>query len=315
MAVSPSATSSIQHSRPRAINTLWRRVAGLGAGERPWVWLLPLGVLLAFFYLYPALDVVRLSFTDATLIDPGYSYTLDSYITVLSDPDFVQILIATVIFVGGSVVGQIVLGLLIALALQAGVRRRLPGVRLIQVAVLATWIIPGVSSGIIWQFMLNEASFGFFNALLGWIHVRPIPWLSNPDIAIWSATIANIWRGTALSMILLYAGLQVIPQNLYEAAALDGARANQALRFITLPQLKPILLINIVLVSIFSLNTFDLVLPLTGGGPGRSTEVLSLDTYNTVFHDFNLAQGSVLAVLMLLIGLIVTAFYARLLRP
>ena len=314
MAVSRSAIS-VPRSQPSTVNARWRRLAELAAGERPWAWLLPLGLLLALFYLYPALDVVRLSFTDATLIDAGYSYTFDSYMTVLSDPDFVQILIATVIFVCGSVVGQICLGLLIALALQAGVRRRLPGVRLVQVAVLATWIIPGVSSGIIWQFMLNEASFGFFNALLGWIHVPPVAWLSNPNIAIWSATIANIWRGTALSMILLYAGLQVIPQNLYEAAALDGASAIHALRFITLPQLKPILLINIILVSIFSLNTFDLVLPLTGGGPGRSTEVLSLDTYNTVFHDFNLAQGSVLAVFMLLIGLVVTALYARLLRP
>jgi multiple sugar transport system permease protein len=294
---------------------LGRRFAVFAAGERPWVWLLPLAALLALFYLYPALDVIRLSFTDATLIDPGYSYTFDSYLTVLSDPDFGQILTATVIFVGGSVVGQILLGLLVALALQAGVRRGLPGVRIVQVAVLATWIIPGVSAGIIWQLMLNEANFGFFNAVLGWVHIGPIPWLSNPDIAIWSATLANIWRGTALSMILLYAGLQTIPESLYEAAALDGATTVQALRHVTLPQLKPILLINVILVSIFSLNTFDLVLPLTGGGPGRATEVLSLDTYNTVFHDFNLAQGSVLAVVMLLIGLVVTIGYARLLRP
>jgi multiple sugar transport system permease protein len=298
------------------VRTVARRAAvRLAAQDRPWLWLLPLAALLAVFYLYPALDVVRLSFTDATLIDPGYRYTFDSYLTVLSDPDFPQIVIATIIFVGGSVIGQISLGLLVALALQAGVKRRLPGVRIVQVAVLATWIIPGVSSGIIWQLMLNEASFGLFNAILGWLHLPHVAWLSNPNVAIWSATLANVWRGTALSMILLYAGLQLIPTSLYEAAALDGAAAIQALRYITLPQLKPILLINVILVSIFSLNTFDLVLPLTGGGPGRATEVLSLDTYNTVFHDFNLAEGSVLAVLMLLIGLAVTAVYARLLRP
>ncbi|MCB8883766.1 sugar ABC transporter permease [Acidisoma cellulosilytica] len=281
---------------------------------RVWPWLLPLGLLLILFYLYPAMDVLRLSFTDASLTDPGYSYTFDSYASVISDPDFPGILLATVIFVGGSIIGQVFLGLCVALALNAGVRRRLPGVRLVQVAVLATWIIPGVSSGIIWQFMLNEASFGFFNAILAGLRLPPMAWLSNPDVAIWSATIANIWRGTALSMILLYAGLQAIPDNLYEAGALDGAKAFQVLRHITLPQLKPILLINIILVSIFSLNTFDLVLPLTGGGPGRATEVLSLDTYNTVFHNFDLGQGSVLAVLMLLIGLGVTMAYARLLR-
>ena len=104
-------------------------------------------------------------------------------------------------------------------------------------------------------------------------------------------------------MILLYAGLKTISPGLYEAAAVDGATALQAFRYITLPRLRPALLINAVIVSIFSLNTFELVMPLTGGGPGRSTEVLALAAYNAVFHDFNLAQGSVLAVLMLLINL------------
>jgi multiple sugar transport system permease protein len=113
---------------------------------------------------------------------------------------------------------------------------------------------------------------------------------------------------------LIYAGLQTIPATLYEAAAVDGATAFQAFRHITLPGLRPVLLINIVIVSIFSLNTFELVLPLTGGGPGRATEVLALATYNSVFHDFNLAQGSVLAVLMLLVNLAVTIVYWLALR-
>ena len=115
-------------------------------------------------------------------------------------------------------------------------------------------------------------------------------------------------------MIVIYAGLQSIPAALYEAAAVDGANAFQAFRHVTLPALRPVLLINIILVSIFSLNTFELILPLTGGGPGRSTEVLALATYNAVFHDFNLAQGCVLALLMLLINLAVTIGYWRLLR-
>ena len=91
-----------------------------------WPWLLPLGLLLGLFYLYPALDVLRLSFTDASLTDPGYSYSFDSYASVFSDPDFPGILLATIIFVGGSIIGQVFLGLCVALALNAGVRRRLP---------------------------------------------------------------------------------------------------------------------------------------------------------------------------------------------
>jgi multiple sugar transport system permease protein len=282
--------------------------------EQPFWWLFPLGLLMAVFYLYPAAEVVRISFTDATLINKAYGYTLDSWRSVFTDPGLPGILSATGIFVVGSVMGQTVLGLLIALTLDAGFRRRLRGVRAVQIAVLATWVIPGVSSGITWQLLLNEANFGFLNAMLKLVSLPPVSWLSSPHVAIWSATLANIWWGTALSMIVIYAGLQSIPPTLYEAAAVDGATAVQTFRHVTLPALRPVLLGNVIIVSIFSLNTFELILPLTGGGPGRSTEVLALATYNAVFHDFNLAQGSVLALLMLLINLAVTAGYWRLLR-
>ncbi len=278
-------------------------------------WLLPLGALLTVFYLYPLVDVVRLSFTDATLLDPEYHYTLASYQSVLNDPAFPRILGATLVFVAGSVIGQTTLGLLIALVSEAGLRRELAGARIVQVVVLAAWVIPGVASGVIWRFMLNEAHYGLFNAVLVSLHLPAVAWLTRPDIAIWSATAANIWRGTAFSMVLLHAGLRAIPGSLYEAAALDGATALQSFRFVTLAQLKPILLVNFILTSVLTLNSFDLLLPLTGGGPGRSTEVLSLAAYTVVFHDFDLAQGSVLALLMLLTGFTLTTLCARFLPP
>ena len=208
---------------------------------------------------------------------------------------------------------QLVLGLLVALALHRGMLRELPGVSFVRVVILCSWIVPGVASGIVWQLMFNEASYGFLNALLRMVGLSPVAWLSDPDIAIWSAVIANVWRGTAFSMILLYAGLLVIPRSLYEAAAVDGATPLKQFWYITLPQLRPILLINTILISIFTLNTFDLILPLTGGGPGRATEVLALYAYNTIFRNFDLSNGAVLAVILLLISLIFTLFYVRLL--
>jgi multiple sugar transport system permease protein len=161
--------------------------------------------------------------------------------------------------------------------------------------------------------MFNEASYGFLNGVLRAIGISPVPWLSDPSIAIWSAVLANVWRGTAFSMILLYAGLLVIPRSLYEAAEVDGANALRQFRYITLPQLRPILLVNTILISIFTLNTFDLILPLTGGGPGRATEVLALYAYNTVFRNFDLSNGAVLAVMLLVISIVFTVFYIRLL--
>ena len=297
--------------------------AGFGGGqartparrlsEQPLVWLAPLAILLFVTYVYPAIDVIRYSFTNATLLNPVYKYTTASYETVTSNPDLPGILNATFVFVVASVVLQLTLGLLVALALHRGVKRRLPGASIVRVIILSSWIVPGVAAGIVWQLMFNEASFGFLNALLRSAGLQPVAWLSDPNIAIWSAVLANVWRGTAFSMILLYAGLLVIPSSLYEAASVDGATAIKQFWYITLPQLRPIVLINTILISIFTLNTFDLILPLTGGGPGRATEVLSLYAYNTVFRNFDLSSGAVLAVLLLLISVVFTLFYVRLL--
>ena len=284
---------------------------GWWLGERPVVWILPLALVLAVFYLFPAVDVVRYSFTDATLLNPDYEFTTETYGSVLSSPDLPGILWVTFLFVVGSVVFQLLLGLGIALALHRGKRRGLWGTNALRVVILAAWIIPGIASGIAWRLMLNEANHGFLNAVLRWLDMGTVRWLSDTNIALLSATVANIWRGTAFSMILLYAGLQVIPRSLYDAASVDGATAPKQFWYITLPQLRPILIINIVLISIFTLNSFDLILPLTGGGPGRATEVLSLYTYNSVFRNYDLSSGSVLAVLMLVISIGFTALYLR----
>jgi multiple sugar transport system permease protein len=281
--------------------------------ERPLVWLLPLALLLGLTYVYPAIDVVRYSFTDATLLNPEYNLTTASYRAVVGNPDLPGILWVTLLFVVASVILQIGLGLLVALALHRGVERRLPGVSLVRVIILSAWIVPGVAAGIVWRLMFNEASYGFLNAILTGAGLAPVAWLSDPDMAIWSAVIANTWRGTAFSMILLYAGLLVIPKSLYEAASVDGATRLKQFWYITLPQLRPIMLTNTILISIFTLNTFDMILPLTGGGPGRATEVLALYTYNTVFRNFDLSNGAVLAVLLLLISVVFTLFYVRLL--
>jgi multiple sugar transport system permease protein len=300
------AVTSVRRSHPRR-KFAWR------FAERPITWLLPLALVLVVSYLFPAIDVVRFSFTDATLLNPDYQYTLRSYRAVSQNADMPQILRATGAFVVTSVICQLGLGLLVAMALHRGVRRQLWGVSFLRIVILSSWIVPGVASGIVWALMFNEASYGFLNGVLRLMGFPAVAWLSDPNIAIWSAVLANVWRGTAFSMILLYAGLLVIPPSLYEAAEVDGATAIKQFRHITLPQLRPILLVNTILISIFTLNSFDLILPLTGGGPGRATEVLALYAYNTVFRNFDLSNGSVLAVILLLISVAFTVFYVRLL--
>jgi multiple sugar transport system permease protein len=141
-----------------------------------------------------------------------------------------------------------------------------------------------------------------------------VSWLSDTKLAVVSVIVANIWRGTAFTMLLLYAALYTVDESLVDAARVDGAGRWRTLWHITLPQIRPVLLVNVILITIATLNTFDMVLALTGGGPAQATEVLALHTYNNVFVNFDLAGGCVLAVLLLLASLVLTAGYRRLLR-
>jgi len=282
--------------------------------NRPTVWMAPLLAVVTLFYLYPAFDVLRFSITNASLQEPDYEYTLNTFANVLSNPELYSVLRITAIFVAASVVLQLLLGLLIAVAVNRARARRLPGMVFMRSVILSAWVMPGVVIGIVWAIILNEASYGLANLLLAPVGLGGAPWLSDPNLALVSIIVANVWRGTAFSMILQYAGLQSIPDELYEAAEVDGATKMQSFWHITIPQLRPILMINIILITLSTLNTFDMILPLTGGGPGQATEVLSLHTYNVIFREYSLAGGAVLAVIMLMISLVLTLGYRRLLR-
>ncbi len=282
--------------------------------NRPTLWMAPLLAVVTLFYLYPAFEVLRFSVTNASLQDPSYEYTVGTFARILSDPVLYKVLRITAIFVVASVVLQLVLGLVIALAVNRARARRLPGMVFMRSVILSAWVMPGVVIGIVWAIIFNEASYGLANLVLAPVGLSGVAWLSSPNMALMSIIIANVWRGTAFSMILQYAGLQSIPDELYEAAEVDGASKLQSFWHITIPQLRPILMINIILITIFTLSTFDMILPLTGGGPGQATEVLALHTYNVIFREYSLAGGAVLAVIMLAISLVLTLGYQRLLR-
>jgi multiple sugar transport system permease protein len=284
------------------------------AEDRPLFWLAPLFLLLSALYLYPLIDVVRLSFTDATDAATPFHYTLASYRTALGSGEFLGMARVTGIFVAASIAGQLLFGLLIATLVCEGERRRLPGAALVRAIVLIGWVLPGVVIGIIWKLLLDESGAGIvaYAATLAGAH-NPV-FLSAPLPALVWITLANTWRGTAFSMIMQYAGMKTVPQELYEAANVDGAGSLQKFRYVTLPSLRGILLINLVLITIATLNTFDMVLPLTGGGPGRATEVVALYIYHLVFSEFQFGRGAAVAVLLMTIGLAFSVCYAHMLQ-
>lgn len=277
--------------------------------DSPLPWLLPLAAILAVTFLYPVFEIARLSFTNASLVGNGYSYTLDSYLSLFGSPRFVSMLRVTGIFVVASVVFQMLLGFLIALMIDQGTKRGLSGTVVTRTAVLSAWAIPGVIIGIIWSILYEQSAAGILNYLFSFVGFGAIPFLSDPEFALVSVIVANIWRGTAFSMILIYAGLQTLPQDVLEAARVDGANAFQRLFRVVLPILAPMLFITLIIVTIETFNTFDMVLALTGGGPGRSTEVIALSIYNQIFQQFDLGVGAATAMLLLTINVVMTVVY------
>lgn len=278
-------------------------------GSRRWIyiWFLPVALILLLFYLFPLLDAVRLSFTNARIGMSDIVFSTGSYIQVFQDPDLVVILRNTLIFVAATVTFQLLLGLLVGLLLET----HLPGMDLLKVAMITAWVVPGVIAGITWNLLYSSAAWGVLNNTVELFGGKRISFLIKPGWSLAAIIVANIWRGTGFSGIMQYGALRAIDPQLYEAASIDGASSLQRFFRITLPLLKPMLLINLVLITIATVNTYDAIWSLTQGGPGISTTVLSLQTYKATFLRMNLGQGAVYAVLMILSSTVFTGIYLR----
>jgi len=275
-------------------------------------WILPAAALVTIVLVYPMLDLLRLSLTDASVAGRSYAYTASSYRALVTDPAFYAMIVVTAVFVAGSVVLQLTIGFALAWLIDAARRRRAPGTLAARVSVVSAWVIPGVLTGVLWKILLIENRSGIVNYYLSLAGLGPAPLISSPVLALTSVVVANVWRGCAFSMILLYAGLQRVPRELHEAADLEGVSAWQRLRWLLVPQLAPVLLLNLVLITIASFNTFDLIIPLTGGGPARRTEVISLFMYRLGFYDLEAGRSAAAGVVMLAINLALAWIASRL---
>jgi len=298
----PSAKREAPTPRPR------RSARRIGR-DRPYLWLAPSIILFVAVFLYPIIEVIRLSFTRADLVGSHGGFTWSSWLA-LGPQGIWQILGITVFFVGFSIVFQMLLGFFIALMLVEVEKRGMVGSVVTRTAVMTAWAIPGVVIGIIWRLLFQESSSGILNYLSTLFGGSGnIAFLSDPHVALVSVTVANIWRGTALTMILCYAGLKTVPNDIVEAAHMDGARPFAVLRNIILPSVRPVLVVNLIIVTVDTLNTFDMIEALTAGGPGRSTQVLALSVYNLVFGQQKLGVGAAFGVVLLVVNVIVVIVY------
>ncbi len=268
-------------------------------------YVIPALALLAIVTLYPVTYVVVLSLQRRLpIFDISRFAGFDNYLFLLHDDRFWNALGNTAYFTAISVTIELLLGLAVALLMER--RFRLKGVA--RALILVPWAIPTVVSARMWEWIFNT-DFGVLNYLTG----LRINWLGSPFWAMHAAVLVDVWKTTPFVAILLMAGLQAIPRDLYQAARVDGAGTWAVFRQMTLPLLRPVILIVLLFRTLDAFRVFDAVYVLTGGGPANTTETLSIYAYRVLFQTLQFGYGSALAVTVFFFTGLISVGYIRLL--
>ena len=274
--------------------------------------LAPAALYIILFYGYPIVRNLTMSFqeyTAATFYTGEAPWVgLENYAAVLTDPVFSQALGNTFIFTVVSIAGQFVIGMLLAIFFT----KKFPLSGVLRSLLLLPWLIPMIVSSTIWRWILDKDS-GVLNQLLGALSIvdaRP-GWLTNTSLALISVILVNIWIGIPFNAIILYGGLQDIPEELYEAAALDGVTGFKRFWTITFPLLRPVVAVVLVLGVVYTLKVLDVILGLTGGGPANATQTLATQTYQLSFVIFDFGRGAAVSNILIAISLVFAFVYLR----
>jgi len=274
-----------------------------------WAFLAPVIVYLAAFYGWPLYRNIELSlkaYTIQSFISGNAPFVwFQNYVHVFSSSTFAPAAANTALFVFVSIAFQFAIGMALAVFFFQNFRLAAT----LRALFLVPWLLPLIVSASTWAWLLNSDS-GLVNAALHAVGIAPVNWLTSPQWSLVSVLIANIWIGIPFNLVILYSGLQNIPQDLYEAAALDGANAWQKFWRVTFPLLRPVSAITILLGLIYTLKVFDIIWIMTKGGPADSSTTLSTWAYRlgfgSVIPDFSSAAtvANLLIILALIFGLI-----------
>jgi multiple sugar transport system permease protein len=277
-------------------------------------WYVPAGTLVCLIFVYPILRTVGLSlshFSLATEFEWRFA-AFANFRRLLADSRFHSSLGITIEFSLISVALEFCLGLMLALAVDHLGRGRQSARTLL----LIPWTLPTAVIAILWTWIFND-QYGIVNALLlkAGVIRSPIAWLAQPGTAMTSIIAADVWKAFPFVLILMLAGLQSIPKDVYEAIEIDGGNAWHKLRYIVLPYLRPFIFLAIIFRIVQAFAVFDLVYVATGGGPGGATETISVYSYHTFMRYLDIGYGATLAIAtVILLVLIAWALYALLLR-
>jgi multiple sugar transport system permease protein len=275
-------------------------------------WFVPGVLLLLAVVCYPILRTIFLSFTHeslATGFQPEFA-RFDNFARLMGDSRFLSSIGTTIVFSLLSVSAEFLIGLLLALAANS----MQTGRNALRVVLLVPWTLPTAVIAVLWTWILND-QFGALNALLtrAGILDSPVAWLAHPNTAMTAMIVADVWKTTPFVFLILVAGLQNIPNDLYEAIEVDGGGTWAKFRYVTWPHLLPFVFVALIFRIVQAFAVFDLVWVMTGGGPGGSTETISVYTYQTYMRYLDFGYGASLAVATVVILAITAGLLYRLL--
>lgn len=274
--------------------------------------LLPAILYIVLFFGYPLYYSVSVSLQSydlyAEITGQAMFIGLKNYFVDVGDVVFSQAALHTLVFTVCSIIPQFLLGLGLALFFQ----RHFPLNRFLRSLMLLPWLLPLVVSGTLWRWLFDQTN-GIIDQMLSSLHLIPahFGWLTTPGWSLAAVTIANIWIGIPFNMVLLYSGLQGIDREFYEAAAIDGAGIWQRFQHITLPLLRPVIGVVLILGLIYTLKIFDIIYVMTNGGPANATQTLATWSYNLSFTQQLFGQGAAMGNIVLLISLVVALVYLK----
>ncbi|MFB9910322.1 carbohydrate ABC transporter permease [Rhizobium paknamense] len=282
-----------------------------GEGTLAFLLLAPAAVLLLLVIVYPVGRLFYTSLFNLSLTSglPAEFVGIDNYRLMASDPVFWEAGWNTLLITLITVPGALILGLVLALLANLPFRTRWP----VRLSLLIPWALPLSFVGLIFAWFFHS-EYGIVNDVLARFGVTGIIWFNSPNLAFAAICLAIIWKTSSFMALMILAGLQTIPRSLYEAADVDGAGPVRQFFEITLPLLKPAIVVALIFRTITALQTFDIPYMMTGGGPGTSTATLAMYIHQNTVSFLDLGYGSALAVVMFVFSMAVTAIYLRIIR-
>ncbi|MBU9711667.1 carbohydrate ABC transporter permease [Evansella tamaricis] len=280
--------------------------------RKTFFFLLPSLVILLIFFIGPILMTFLFAFTNMSLTGAAAQNIefvgFRNFVNMFQDPSFKSSFITTMVFlILSGIIGQQILGFLLAVLMQnknKSFRKFVGG------TVMAGWVTPEIIVAFTFVSFLHDG--GTLNQFIGWFGFEPVSWLFTFPMV--SVVVANIWKGSALSMLMFQSALDNIPDSVNEAAKIDGANRFQRMMRITIPMIKNTIFTNLVIITLGTLGVFTLIYTMTGGGPAKATSTLPIFMYEQAFVNYQLGYGTAISLVILVIGIVISLLYIKLLK-